>query len=525
MKAAIYTRQSIEKRDSLSIDAQAEKCIQYCNYKGLEYEVYKDAGYSGKDIHRPDFERLLADLKAGKIKTIITYRLDRISRSITDFGNLITLFEKYGVDFISVSENFDTSTPMGRAMVMIVMVFAQLERETIAERIKDNCYYRAKLGRWTGGPVPFGYSSTKITESGKEKSILTVDTDESIIINKIFDMYLSSKSVRKVVADLNGSGIKTKKGSNWTQKTLSQILRNALYTTNTTDVYNYFVDTGINIVNEISDFDGQLGCMFYGRTSSSGDSKDKYHIIVGEHKGIIPGEKWIEAQEIMSKNKSSPPRTGKGTSILSGIVKCGICGYMMLVTQSLMYSRKRADRYPAENITYRYYKCGAKQHQGNHVCDNTAIRVDEIEKRVLKDLKQKIKKFVNKNNVTIDKSSKFAEEKLRIQNAIFKIDKDISNLIENLSKSTSNILISKVETKLSELESQREVLNKEIGKLSLEISMSKKSQDNIEYMISIANNFDAIFYNATPEEQKQILRVLIKHVIYNRGHITLEAYF
>jgi len=78
VKAAIYTRQSIEKRDSLSIDAQAEKCIQYCNYKGLEYEVYKDAGYSGKDIHRPDFERLLADLKAGKIKTIITYRLQEV---------------------------------------------------------------------------------------------------------------------------------------------------------------------------------------------------------------------------------------------------------------------------------------------------------------------------------------------------------------------------------------------------------------------------------------------------------------
>lgn len=521
----MYCRQSIEKRDSLSIDAQAEKCIQYCNYKGLGYEVYKDAGYSGKDIRRPDFERLLDDVKDGKIKTIITYRLDRISRNIADFGSLITLFEKHGVDFISVSENFDTSTPMGRAMVMIVMVFAQLERETIAERIKDNCYYRAKLGRWTGGPVPFGYESSKITESGKEKSVLVVDSDESIIINKIFDMYLNSKSVRKVVADLNGSGIKTKKGSNWTQKTLSCVLRNVLYATNTPDVYNYFTDTGINIVNDITDFDGSLGCMFYGRTKGAGEKQDKYHIIVGEHKGIISGEKWIEAQTIMSKNKAVAPRTGKGTSILSGLIKCGICGYGMLVTQSLMYSRKRADKYPAENITYRYFKCGAKLHQGTCVCDNTAMRVDELEKRVLIGLKKDIKKYINKNIVPIDKTSKFAEEKLRIQNSIYKIDKDISNLIDNLSKSTSSILIAKVEEKLLELESQRNVLNKEIDKLSINISMSKKSQGNIEYLISIMNDFDNIFYNSTSEEQKQILRIFIKQVIVTRGSITLERYF
>ena len=133
---AIYARQSIEKKDSVSIEAQIDRCKAYCD--GQDYKIYKDAGYSGKNINRPQFSKLLEDIKKGVIKKVISYRLDRISRSIADFSQLLIMFDEYNVDFISATENFDTNSPMGRAMINIVMTFAQLERETIVERVTDN---------------------------------------------------------------------------------------------------------------------------------------------------------------------------------------------------------------------------------------------------------------------------------------------------------------------------------------------------------------------------------------------------
>lgn len=132
---AIYGRQSIDKKDSISIESQFE----FCRYelKGGEGKEYKDKGYSGKNIERPDFQRLLQDIRLGLIKRVIVYKLDRISRSIVDFAKLMELFKQYDVEFVSCTEKFDTSTPMGRAMLNICIVFAQLERESIQMRVQD----------------------------------------------------------------------------------------------------------------------------------------------------------------------------------------------------------------------------------------------------------------------------------------------------------------------------------------------------------------------------------------------------
>lgn len=137
---AIYGRQSIDKKDSISIESQFE----FCRYelKGGEAKEYKDKGYSGKNIERPDFQRLLQDIRLGLIKRVIVYKLDRISRSIVDFAKLMELFKQYDVEFVSCTEKFDTSTPMGRAMLNICIVFAQLERESIQMRVQDAFYSR-----------------------------------------------------------------------------------------------------------------------------------------------------------------------------------------------------------------------------------------------------------------------------------------------------------------------------------------------------------------------------------------------
>ena len=141
---AVYGRQSVDRKDSISIESQ----IEFCEYelKGESYKAYTDKGYSGKNTDRPKFQQLMADIQKGLIKKVVVYKLDRISRSILDFATMMEEFQKYNVEFVSSTEKFDTSTPMGRAMLNICIVFAQLERETIQKRVTDAYYSRCLKG-------------------------------------------------------------------------------------------------------------------------------------------------------------------------------------------------------------------------------------------------------------------------------------------------------------------------------------------------------------------------------------------
>ncbi|MDY3925708.1 MAG: recombinase family protein, partial [Anaerotignum sp.] len=133
---AIYARQSVEKKDSISIESQ----IEYAKREifSEDYRVYQDSGYSGKNTNRPAFHQMMEDIRNGSIEKVVVYRLDRISRSIMDFADFIDVLESNRISFVSATEKVDTSTPLGRAMLYIIVVFAQLERETIAERVRDN---------------------------------------------------------------------------------------------------------------------------------------------------------------------------------------------------------------------------------------------------------------------------------------------------------------------------------------------------------------------------------------------------
>ena len=153
---AIYARQSVDKKDSISIESQ----IEFCKYelKGGNCKEYTDKGYSGKNTDRPKFQELVRDIKRGLIAKVIVYKLDRISRSILDFANMMELFQQYNVEFVSCTEKFDTSTPMGRAMLNICIVFAQLERETIQKRVTDATIPAASgASRWVGKPLRLPY--------------------------------------------------------------------------------------------------------------------------------------------------------------------------------------------------------------------------------------------------------------------------------------------------------------------------------------------------------------------------------
>ena len=141
------------------IQSSIESQIDFCKYelKGGSCRVFKDKGYSGKNTDRPEFQKLLGEIRKGKVRRVIVYKLDRISRSILDFATMMELFQEYDVEFVSSTEKFDTSTPMGRAMLNICIVFAQLERETIQKRVTDAYYSRCLKGFHMSGQAPYGY--------------------------------------------------------------------------------------------------------------------------------------------------------------------------------------------------------------------------------------------------------------------------------------------------------------------------------------------------------------------------------
>ena len=257
-KIAIYARKSVFRQDSISIETQIDHCKFYA--KGEEYLIYQDNGYSGKDTNRPDFIRLMKDIKAGRISKVIVYKLDRISRSVLDCAEMLQYFEKYKVDFVSSNESFDTSTPIGKAMINISMTFAQLEREQTQQRVIDAYKSRSSKGYYMGGQVPFGYKKMPAVIDGINTSKFEIEPQEAEIIKFVYEMYSNpSMSLGSIHKELvrQGKGTTTRKGTPWSTARLSELMRNPVYVKADYNVYNFFKEQGCNICNPIEDFDGE----------------------------------------------------------------------------------------------------------------------------------------------------------------------------------------------------------------------------------------------------------------------------
>lgn len=332
---AIYTRQSIDKEGSLSIEGQIDLCRKYAGEDAL---VFQDRGFSGKNIKRPAFTELMQAVESGTIDKIFVYRLDRFSRNIADFSRLWEILDRHNVSFVSVTENFDTSSPIGRAMLNIVLVFAQLERETTAERVRDNYHHRFKLGVWTGGPAPFGFSLTKIVSDGHQASTLMIHPENSQIVQMIFSEYAKpDASLRSVAKMLNERGIHGPKREMWDNVTLSRILHSPVYVKATPEVFWYYLAKGLKSELPVESFDGIHACNVVGKRDRT---KNKYNALqdqmltVSNHLGFIDADLWLRVQDKLQNNTQiSRANAGKYTW-LTGLLKCDKCGYALKINHS-----------------------------------------------------------------------------------------------------------------------------------------------------------------------------------------------
>lgn len=324
---AIYARQSVEKAESISIEQQIEMCQRCADSAAVE--VYSDAGFSGKNTARPDFQRMLQDVENGLINKVICYRLDRISRNLLDFANVWELLQKRKVEFVSVSEQFDTTTPIGKAMIYIAMVFAQMERETISQRITDNYYTRTAHGAWGGGQPPFGFSLSRRLINGKMRAALEPIPHDIDIAKWMFEEYATGIRSLGWIA----SGVYDKhptRDTRWNNVSVRRILKNPIYAAADADLYAFFTARGINIASSLTAFDGTQTAVQVG--SRSNDTRvrrpvEEQQLCIFPAEPVVSSATWIAVQKNLSENKQIK-NSGKGKySWLSGKLKCASCGY------------------------------------------------------------------------------------------------------------------------------------------------------------------------------------------------------
>lgn len=392
---AIYSRKSRFTGKGESIGNQVELCKAYiCGQYGeaaLDYTViYEDEGFSGGDLNRPDFKKMMDDAKRHRFHAIVVYRLDRISRNISDFAGLIEELARLDIAFVSIKEQFDTGTPMGRAMMYIASVFSQLERETIAERIRDNMHELAKTGRWLGGTTPTGYASEEVRSihiDGKSRKAcrLKLIPEEAEVIKTIYDLYMETDSQTITEAELIKRGLKTKNNKYFTRFSIKSILQNPVYMIADEDAYNYFVRVKSDLFSDREAFDGVHGIMAYNRTCQEKGrttkflSPEEWIVAVGLHPGIIPGKVWADVQESLERNKNkSYHRPRSNEALLTGLLYC-TCG-------SRMYPKLSQRKTPDGKQVYTYV-CKMKERSRRTVCNSKNVNGNIMDMAVIQEIK------------------------------------------------------------------------------------------------------------------------------------------
>lgn len=450
---AIYGRQSVDREDSISIESQ----IEYCQYetRGGAYKVFQDKGYSGKNTDRPQFQEMLAAIRRGEVKRVICYKLDRISRSILDFATMMAEFQEYGVEFVSCTEKFDTSTPMGRAMLNICIVFAQLERETIQMRVTDAYISRSRKGFYMGGRIPYGYRKEPFMLDGKKTSRYVIVPEEAEVVKLVYSLYAEPQtSYGDIVKYLVENGISNprRKDGAWNRSRIADMVKNPVYVKADLDLYRFYKDQGTNLHNSPEDYIGVFGCYLYSDKSAGRKQchLEGQHIVLAPHEGIVPSDIWLKARMKCLNNKQVQiPYFGCNTWLI-GKVKCGKCGYALTIRKCKLKTRTR-----------RYFIC-SKRMNTNKCSGVGGIDADVFEPFILEQMKDHVKE--------IDSLS--AQSRTRENPKIHELNIKIETLSEEIGKlldkiaDANDVLMDYINKRVKELDAQIKVYRQQISELS-----------------------------------------------------------
>ena len=373
---AIYVRQSVERPDSVSLETQEALCRSELP-PDIPVTVYSDRGYSGKDTGRPALQSLMQAVRADEIGTVLVYKLDRISRNLADFTQLLRAFEAHRVEFRSHTERFETASPLGQAMQSLLMVFAQLERETISGRVRDAAFARAKQGFDTGGPPPAGFRRIPVTIGGTHTQMLAPD-ETAPLVAEGFSVYLAAEgSLTAVSRRWNDAGFHTRRGGAWLPHTVCRVLRNPVYVQANAEVYAYLSAHGAALCMP-EQLPQKHGVYLYAdRRINRSRFTDLHGVyaICAPHQGIVAPEIWLGCQQKLTASRQRRTAGSGQKTWLSGRIFCMRCGSAMTAVRG-----RNAD----------YLICGGKK---RGICSGAGAvwRVDTAEMLVGRLLAEQIR--------------------------------------------------------------------------------------------------------------------------------------
>lgn len=474
MKVAIYCRVSTEEQalGGHSIEAQRQELIKYCSAFDYEiYDFYVDAGFSASTMERPALQKLLAD--SNKYNIALVWRLDRISRDMTDLMKILEVFENNNVAFKSKTENFDTSTASGRLMLNMLGSFAEFERSSISERIILAHQKILNEGKWRGGPSPFGYNIN-------EDKILVINEDEADIVRLIFAMSANDNiGTRTISVKLNQLGYTTRAGKPFSSYTITRILKNPTY----------------------------CGYMINGKQrqiKKNGKKKsiylEDYKTFKGIYEPIVSEETYKRSLKNMEARKQNKGSSSTSGNIFGGLIFCGNCGEYMLRS----VSRTKGA----------FFTCGSYKHYGK--CSHHYIS----EQRIIKEIKKSIGGMVQNQDEIIAITNRAIEKQ---KSSVKDIERQIAKLKNQLEgfETRENRLFELIEKDIiteEEFINRKSVLGKEklnindsLKDLEKQLIKTEEKNNNKDFLQDI-KTFNESFDSMPLSDQKKLIKSVIQKI-------------
>lgn len=478
VRCAIYTRKSTEKgleQEFNSLHAQREASEAYIASQRHEgwiaiSEHYDDPGFSGGNIERPGLKKLMRDIERGRIDCVVFYKLDRLSRSLLDFVKLAEFFDQHNVTFVSITQQFSSTTAMGRLILNILLSFAEFERAISAERVRDKIAAAKKKGKYLGGTPPYGY------DVDYQSTKLIVNQEEAKLVRHVFKRFIETGSCLEIARDLNARGIPTKswttkngsfhQGGPWNTQHLYRALNNRTY---------------------------------LGETVH----KDKSY--PGEHEAIVPKSLWERVQQIFSNGtaRKKGQETQEVKTLLRGIIRCGHCDKAMVGT----YTKKK------NKVVYRYYTCADAIKNGFASCSVKSVPAGEIEKAVVGQLRA----LLQSPEViaeTFRAAMELQEQELR---SLQDEKADLEMRMVELKASASELVSSDFgedagAEKFSELNDEIQKTRRMLAEVEERMSELTDGVFTEQDVADALRKLDPVWDELFPSEQYRILRSLVERV-------------
>lgn len=541
---AVYSRKSKWTGKGDSVENQLIMCREYIEAfieGGKEAEIieYEDEGFSGKNTKRPQFQKMMQDMEDRHFDYLVCYKLDRLGRNLADLATLMEKLEKRNTSFISIKEKFDTTTPIGKAMLYFSGVLAQMEREQIAERVRDNMVMLARSGRWLGGNTPLGFDSQKqektVTASKSKTYYSLIQNEREIELAKfIFSCFTEKRSLSQVMKTLLTNGIKTRGGNDFSISGIRDILTNPVYCRADEEAYQYFYDLGCQVCIDREELDGKTGLMSYAKTSSSNYKNqtvphDMWIIAMGRHSGIIDGRDFVQIQKWLEENKEKGDnfrRARNNVALLSGLLRCS-CGYLM-----------RPKNYPATRVNEKgertfAYLCPHKDHTHGKGCQTKNVHGNTLDDAVCEEimlladpdrgvipLLEKLKREIASSDERIlSEKQMFMQERERKK-------EQISNLIRSMKKmELGSVSISYIEEEIAKLDRECVELEKQISAAAGNSLGKTEIMEQMEEAVKKLTDFHELFPNMDIQKKRDFLRSVIEKVVWDGdlAHIYLRS--